>query len=670
MADGVEYFPQIIGPNTLIGRLNSGTGPAEAIPFEKVVQSPAFRPLSPSIRSFGAKGDGVTDDSGATRKMLTKLGYAVIPDDGGLYYMATCVDVGANQRVTGGGKVKAGEFETAAFRIVGSYGEVSDLRVDINGAYAAVVGHGVIQQPTIKRCHATGYVQPGGAHFGFYGDATGATDLMFGPIAEDNSYDGFGYDNGYGGHIFEACIDFVASRLVVRNQGNHFGLQTKWSSGVIFGFDSYTPDAGSTITATASQKIFIFNMANDKICPKIGVHINGVPKTPTAGGYTATPNGDYTQWTIEFTVGRSVNDKIRLVTRGNLEALNINTASSVVIDDYTINGQDDGGIVFGADYRWNGTAYEIGSPSQNDLTFNCTVGAGSVRNVHNAAIASVTFTRGLTLSGGHKLREWANQADTDGVFDNAIMIAYGSLQVVDETTTIMPGVIDNTSGFGNGGVWANPALDNGDPNKALKLFRQDYRGSFPNGRENVRAIAVALAVGISHGDRPARLWPTQPDFLTAFTTAGKPTDGNGWTYIKSGDGCTQSDAASGAPYVGNGEKVIAARSLQTIPAGGIQMAITGGEALARTVVGLRMLAKSQANPLTATATRITIAVQFPDTTTQTFTYCILNTDFRWLEFTTAMLGTARLYSIYIECPTGGVVANIEEFQLIYSDAII
>lgn len=54
-----------------------------------------------SVQSYGAKGDGVTDDSAAINAAITALGYAYLPKPAVSYYVASPILVDRNQRVFG-----------------------------------------------------------------------------------------------------------------------------------------------------------------------------------------------------------------------------------------------------------------------------------------------------------------------------------------------------------------------------------------------------------------------------------------------------------------------------------------------------------------------------------------------------------------------------------------
>lgn len=70
LAQSPPFFPPQIGPNTIVGRLGSGTtGPAQAIPFASL---PFYGPII-TPEQFGAVGNGTTDDTAAVQAAVTAL---------------------------------------------------------------------------------------------------------------------------------------------------------------------------------------------------------------------------------------------------------------------------------------------------------------------------------------------------------------------------------------------------------------------------------------------------------------------------------------------------------------------------------------------------------------------------------------------------------------------
>lgn len=627
-----------------------------------------------TIRYFGAVGDGVTDDSGAAVSMINALGFLRVPADGHNYHFANQVAIGANQVATGGGIISAGSGVSSPLLINGNYGTVSNLTIQMKGCSIGISAQGPIIQPKVISCTFSGLVATGGAHIFFAGDVVPGVypNAMFNPISQDNVILG-NNANQWGGEIFESCTDFVSSRLTVTNQGNHFGVQTRWSSGKISGLRTYNQDIGNTTSGDGSTATFTFTANSGLSAWRTSVILGGVPTIPQT---LHNLNSSYTQWTATFASPPSPGELIRFLSHGCPEAIDVNSASSVIIDDYYIDGQDDSGIAFGADYKNTGSAWIVAAGSQADWPTASVIGAGRINNVFNAGVATTVPVAGLVFSGGHYINNYGMQADANHFYDNAIAISNAS--AAGFFTLIQRGIIDNTVGFGMGGILATPGGDDGTPNKLLTISQQDYRGTFPRFRENLsggQTTNGGLLSSIHMSDRTRRPWPQQPDFTSVFAQSGAPVTSTYLSYVPIVHGATQSDAAYGAPFVGNGVTLAGGRSLQTIAGSSLGIYVlgetSGGSRSSHSVASFRFMAITTASATPGTASFVYLSAAFQNGSFGSSTiYTITNTSWQEIEVTASMLGAAYLSSVMIGCPVGGVQANIQDPDLGLYDLIL
>jgi hypothetical protein len=86
MATSPIPFPMTLPANTVVGRLSVGTGPAEAIPLSTISSSGGGVPWF-NVKTYGAKGDGATDDTAAINAAIAALNAAT--NGGVLYFPAS-----------------------------------------------------------------------------------------------------------------------------------------------------------------------------------------------------------------------------------------------------------------------------------------------------------------------------------------------------------------------------------------------------------------------------------------------------------------------------------------------------------------------------------------------------------------------------------------------------
>jgi hypothetical protein len=627
-----------------------------------VFPSVAATENSRNVRQFGAVGDGAKDDSGAISAMLTALGFAVIPADGGTFLINRTITLKANESIFGGGTIKCGA-EINCIVLNGDKAAAHDLNFIANGASACVVGVGGIMSPAIERCSAAGNSAPGGLHFGFIGDASrygGIGTVLHGPISRNNQITGapaIPLVNG-GGFLFESCEAFLSQEDSYHGQQATYGFSIRWSRGRIIRPTTYAPEVGATLRANGSQTTFVFNLPKGRAAMRAAIHVNGIPTAPES--LTSKANG--TVWVSILSSPPIKGALIRLVAFGCPECINVNTDSEVDIEGYSLDGTGDSALVFGSDWTKTGSGYSS-TPNSGGRPGRSTVGAGHIRNCLASGIAATSGCHGLALKGGHLIESYAMQADQTDFFNNAISLS-NHFRDADAFYKVGPGTIDNSSGFGKGGVTVTAIIEDGLPNKRCEIWPQTYRGNFPNGREFLPAQEGndSLPAGIRLERRSRRKYPTQPDILTSFGHGKKPLDGNGFTFFSFGDGVTQSDSASG-----NGIRNQAARSLQMIAGGQLNIVASAenpkNSAFNNCVVSLTFMAKAAAPATTNTGTRVLVNARFPDSQFGTFSLAIKDPAWQSYELTFSMQRAAYLYDIEISTPRGGVIANIEALEL-------
>jgi hypothetical protein len=128
MASGVQYFPAVIPPSTVLGRLAQGVGPVEALPFAAIPSGglsftaagtgAVSRSLQDkgrdwvSVKDFGAVGDGVTDDITAFNNAIASFGTGsgggrlYVPRSGGnAYFLSGDLNISKQIQLFGDGGI-------------------------------------------------------------------------------------------------------------------------------------------------------------------------------------------------------------------------------------------------------------------------------------------------------------------------------------------------------------------------------------------------------------------------------------------------------------------------------------------------------------------------------------------------------------------------------------
>src|SRR5258706_682471 len=151
MSNGIPNFPVTLPAKSVVGRLASTAGPAEAVPLDRIeadiIASQAFTQIGTgavprsypskmqdivSVKDFGAIGDGVTDDTAAIQAFLDYVTSNHLEGD----FIAGDYVVGASLTITNKTHFKAlGRSSTGGSNNSGRYG----IRFLLNGANGGTI---------------------------------------------------------------------------------------------------------------------------------------------------------------------------------------------------------------------------------------------------------------------------------------------------------------------------------------------------------------------------------------------------------------------------------------------------------------------------------------------------------------------------------------------------
>lgn len=441
---------------------------------------------SANVNQFGAKGDGVTDDSNAFVRALAA--YNTIDGvPGCTYNIGTQVALNANNKtLIGNGAVLTCPAGNIAFNITGQALTVQGWKIQANGALYIFFNKGSHNIWLNNRF--SGDV----GHYIFSSSA-----IMTKVIANDFECES---DNDV-----TTCVVFESCQfgLVEGNQFN--GVPIGWSVQCRMSSQSITIHGntfrqffyqGTPITATAGQTVFTFVMPT--IVNFKNVWVNNKPKTANR---TITNVG--TTYTVTFSSGQPAGTIVNLVGFRGAENIQVNTSSfDINITGNVINGTGDSGLTILGD-RINITGNTIKNAAyagialyggQNNITItgntiaDCSLLDDGVASPDNPAIPS-TFAGGVMLSG--------SQISIDG---NIFINDSGTM-----TYGIRFNTVDN--------------IDDGSVDKAVNIGQNSFRGTFPlgeyyfiNGTPGKRIQSIQLD-GMQYG------YPEKPNIDSTWTNA-------------------------------------------------------------------------------------------------------------------------------------------------------
>jgi hypothetical protein len=315
------------------------------------------------VRAFGAKGDGVTDDTAAIQAALDSGGKVYFPDGD---YLTSGVNVSINgTEIDGEGSIVAANNTTSIINVNANNVKVSNLKINANGAtYGISIND---YNCLITKCYFSGNV---GHYITTSSDFTkiinntfdmrDSTSVVTPVVFTDSSY-------------FE-CV----GNTFFNNIG--FGIQTRWSNNGVIAHNVFdNPLYTSDVTVASSSQTLTFVL--DKECQRFGLVKDNLPIT-----FSITKIADFT-YQVTLSSAASAGAVYTLYGARSLECININSEShDISISENIINGSGDSGIVTGADYHNRTLAPS--SVTVEDFPYRITVDNNIIDNILYAGIAN------------------------------------------------------------------------------------------------------------------------------------------------------------------------------------------------------------------------------------------------------------------------------------------
>lgn len=320
---------------------------------------------------FGAIGNGIVDDTAALQTALN-TGRDVVCT--ATYLSGTVNITSANQNLLGSGSIKARAGTGTLLNITGDNVTVNLGSIDANGCTYAVFSTGV--NTLVENIRFLGNV----GHYAFLAGINGTTK---------NNYVTPGYNQIT---PFVHSANGAAALHNILDDHTGFGIQFRFlTGGIMAGNRSKNPTYSASLTATADQTVFVFNLGRVG-CVRFATLDNGAQRAFTS--VVDNGNGNYT---VTFPTGSTISHIVTLYGWRALETYQCNSnCYDVTIDGNVSDGTGDSCIVIAADYHDG--VLDPGSVTEVDYADRIVVSNNTCRNSLANGVAGL-LAKGVTVTG-------------------------------------------------------------------------------------------------------------------------------------------------------------------------------------------------------------------------------------------------------------------------------
>jgi hypothetical protein len=333
-----------------------------------------------SVKDFGAVGDGTTNDTAAIQAAINTGSPVYVPQ--GTYLTGPLT--ATNSYIYGFGTLKGSSGVAAAALLTTTNTTVEGISID-SGTYCL---YGIL---------GGNYTYVRNVIFtGVYGHCVLLSSASSSSIVGCTVKEGGTQITPF---VINSCIDtLVTDNIIEEHTG--FGIQTRFSTTTTIANNIIKQRYFSQNYASAATTTQTFTFTTGRSCARFSAYNNGAFCVVT--GTTQTTPTSYQVTVTGLTVGQSV------VIYGfvGLESIQANSGcNSVTIDANSVFHSGDSGILCGADYHYNGSAWvldpaavvESDYPRNITITGNIIVGpilaAGiALNNATRAVVANNTIT--------------------------------------------------------------------------------------------------------------------------------------------------------------------------------------------------------------------------------------------------------------------------------------
>lgn len=398
-----------------------------------------------NVKTLGAIGDGITDDTVAVQNALDTGSSVFFPK--GTYSVSSVFTTIEGQKIFGEGTIK-GRTVGSTFIVKHENVTIEGLVFDGGSATYSITNSGSIKGIKIVENTFKGNI--------------GHWIVLDGEniIISKNVFDGRGFSQTTP-IVMSGAIGFsISDNTFIDVTG--FNIQTRWSkNGTISNNTFENPIQYSEIVATEGQTVFTFTLPVS--VSRHGVQVNNVA---TKTGVTITNVG--LVYTVTFTTGRVAGDVVKFAGFRSLENLNINSETyDVTISGNVLNGTGDSGIVLGADYH--DTILDPNNVDSDDYPKRISIVGNVIKNCAYAGIAETHSVNSVSIVGN-------NISDCgiieDFIYSSGVYLTAGETSVVGNTIT------NSEVGIMKYGVHvsSSPVSGNIDTDASVKLGMNTFSG--------------------------------------------------------------------------------------------------------------------------------------------------------------------------------------------------
>jgi len=467
-----------------------------------------------SVKDFGAVGNGTTDDTAAIQAAINTGSPVYVPQ--GIYLTGPLT--ATNSYIYGFGTLKGSSGVAAAALLTTTNTTVEGISID-SGTYCL---YGIF---------GGNYTYVRNVIFsGVYGHCVILSSAVSSSIVGCTVKEGGTQDTPF---VVASCTDVLVTDNIIEEHTG-FGIQTRFSTTTTIA-NNVIKQRYYTQSFSASTATQTFTFTTGRSCSRFSAFNDGAFRVVT--GTTQTTPTSYQVTVTGLTVGQAV------VIYGfvGLESIQANSGcNSVIIDGNSVFHSGDSGILCGADYHYNGTAWVL-NPSavvESDYPRNITI--------TNNNVVGPTLAAGIALNNATRAVV-ANNTITDIGYTSDIAYQAGVSCAFIYDCVIRDNVTDGTNSHTVGCVkyTGGTALEYGD-NNASNTFGFNKGVGCPNYQFFPTSDPAARRVGYNIVDAKVDDLITQSisAMLDSSWASGVYTGNNISVTISGGTGIAKSTTAT------------------------------------------------------------------------------------------------------------------------------